>query len=96
MKNILFLILSLLPFFIFSQDKPTAHYKIYNTQSKKLVSVDDIIKDMTKADVLFFGEEHNDSTAHQLEYICLTNYQKNIRRKLPYLWRCLKPTGKQF
>jgi uncharacterized iron-regulated protein len=82
MKNTFLSILLLLPFFTFSQDNFAAHYKIYNTQIKKLVSVDDIIKDMAKADVLFFGEEHNDSTTHQLEYILLKKLSEKYPQKV--------------
>jgi uncharacterized iron-regulated protein len=32
-----------------------------------MVTVDDIVNDLAKADILFFGEEHNDSTGHYLE-----------------------------
>ena len=61
----------LLPFSSFCQDILSTHYKIYNTQTQKLSTVDEIVAAMQKADVLFFGEEHNDSTAHQLEYLLL-------------------------
>jgi len=44
------------------------HYKIYSTSRQKIISLDDIVNDMANADVLFFGEEHNDSTGHYLEY----------------------------
>jgi len=56
--------------FVFSataQDSMSVHYKIYDTRSKQLVSVDKIVTDLADADVLFFGEEHNDSTCHYLE-----------------------------
>jgi uncharacterized iron-regulated protein len=43
------------------------NYKIYNTQSKSVCSLDDMIKSLALADVVFFGEEHNDPTGHQLE-----------------------------
>ncbi|MGB4399414.1 MAG: ChaN family lipoprotein [Daejeonella sp.] len=43
------------------------HYKIYDTRKKQLASLQDIINDAGKADVLFFGEEHNDSIGHLLE-----------------------------
>lgn len=43
------------------------HYKIYDTRKKQLISLQDIITDAGKADVLFFGEEHNDSIGHLLE-----------------------------
>jgi uncharacterized iron-regulated protein len=42
-------------------------YKIYSTARQKQVSLDDIVNDMAKADVLFYGEEHNDSVGHTLE-----------------------------
>ncbi len=43
------------------------HYKIYDTRKKELISLQDIVNDAGKADVLFFGEEHNDSIGHLLE-----------------------------
>lgn len=50
-----------------SQDSMSIHYKIYDTRSKKIITTDIIIADMEDADVLFFGEEHNDSAGHYLE-----------------------------
>ncbi|MFC3563045.1 ChaN family lipoprotein [Pedobacter jamesrossensis] len=44
-----------------------SNYKIYDVKKQKIISVDDIITDMNSADVLFFGEEHNDSIGHYLE-----------------------------
>jgi uncharacterized iron-regulated protein len=43
------------------------HYKIYNTGTKEIITIDQLVIDMTNADVLFFGEEHNDSVGHYLE-----------------------------
>ena len=50
-----------------SQDKMEDHYKIYDTRAKQIVSIDKIAADCAGADVLFFGEEHNDSAGHFLE-----------------------------
>ncbi len=69
MKFLIILLVASLPFFAFCQENPSAHYKIYDTKNHKLVSVDDIISNMDRADILFFGEEHNDSTCHVLEYL---------------------------
>jgi uncharacterized iron-regulated protein len=69
MKFLPYITLMLLPFLTFSQGQP--HYKIYNTAIGKTVSVNDIVNDMGAADVLFFGEEHTDSIAHQLELVIL-------------------------
>ena len=43
------------------------HYKIYSVKSSKEVSLNDVATDMKNYDVLFFGEEHNDSVGHYLE-----------------------------
>src|SRR5688572_24067665 len=50
-----------------SQDSMNIHYKIYDTRSKQIITIDKIVADMAEADVLFFGEEHNDSAGHYLE-----------------------------
>ena len=50
-----------------AQDSMTVRYKIYDTRSKQIVTIDQIVADMVNADVLFFGEEHNDSAVHYLE-----------------------------
>lgn len=61
-------LLLLSPLLGFSQQNQQAqHYKIYSTAKQAIISADDIIADLNKADVLFFGEEHNDSTGHYLE-----------------------------
>src|ERR1700761_1761841 len=69
MRSYIILLVFLLPFSGFSQDSLSTHYKIYSTSKHKIVSIEDIISSVDKADVLFFGEEHNDSTGHQLEYL---------------------------
>ena len=64
-----FLFLSLIIFFpalVFAQDMEQ-NYKVYDTKKAKIISIDDIIADAKNIDVLFFGEEHNDSTGHYLE-----------------------------
>lgn len=55
----------------------TKHYKIYSTKAQKEVSINDIVEEMKSSDVLFFGEEHNDSVLHYLEFaIFEALYQK--------------------
>jgi uncharacterized iron-regulated protein len=51
----------------FSQESMDTHYKIYDSRTKQVVTIDKIVTDMADADVLFFGEEHNDSVGHYLE-----------------------------
>lgn len=68
MKFAVILLFVLLPYFAWCQESTAIHYKIYDTKNQKLVSADDIISNMDQADVLFCGEEHNDSTCHVLEF----------------------------
>lgn len=69
MSKIIFSILvGLLPFYGLAQDM-AVHYKIYDVKKKTAATVDDIVRDFNKADVLFFGEEHNDSIGHYLEAV---------------------------
>ena len=51
----------------YAQDSMNVHYKIYDTRTKQIITIDKIVSDMSHADVLFFGEEHNDSAGHYLE-----------------------------
>lgn len=67
MKKALLWLLLLLPATLLAQP----HYKIYSTVQHKTVLLDDIISRMAKADVLFFGEEHNDTVGHHIELLLL-------------------------
>lgn len=60
-------ILLLFSFSVSAQDSMSYRYKIYDTRSKQIVTIDQLVTDMANADVLFFGEEHNDSAGHYLE-----------------------------
>jgi uncharacterized iron-regulated protein len=67
MKLVAAILLLLSPLLGICQQDQQVHYKIYSTSKQAIATVDDIINDLIKADVLFFGEEHNDSTGHYLE-----------------------------
>src|SRR5574339_622581 len=68
MKTVIMIFVMLLPSLTdFAQDSMGVHYKIYDTRTKQVISIDKIVTDMADADVLFFGEEHNDSAGHYLE-----------------------------
>ncbi|MBL4676191.1 MAG: ChaN family lipoprotein [Mucilaginibacter sp.] len=79
MKSFIAVLLLLMPFTIKAQDAMAPHYKIYNTAKKATATVDDILSSLDKADVLFFGEEHNDSTGHYLEALLF----KKLTEKYP-------------
>ena len=79
--NPLFLLI-LLSNIAFAQLK-TENYKIYDTQSKSVCSLDEMISSLALADVVFFGEEHNDPTGHQLESDVLQKlYQKHGKKQV--------------
>lgn len=53
--------------FCFAQTGIEKHFKIYDTRTKQLSTIDKIAVACKDADVLFFGEEHSDSAGHYLE-----------------------------
>ena len=61
-----FIILIILfsPLMLFAQD---GLYKIYSVELRREVSMAEMTDKLAHADVVFFGEEHNDSVAHVLQ-----------------------------
>jgi len=45
----------------------SSHYKIYDVKKQKTIAINDIVNDMNSSDILFYGEDHNDSIGHYLE-----------------------------
>lgn len=50
-------------------------YRIYDTRAQREITLQELADALSKADVVFFGEEHNDSVAHvlQLELLQVLN-----------------------
>lgn len=67
MKSVLSVLFSLLFLSVCGQDSMQLRYKIYDTRNKTQVGIEQIVAALSGADVLFFGEEHNDSAGHYLE-----------------------------
>lgn len=65
MKKILFVLFSLVVLFSYSQK--TQAYKVFTAKGKP-VSVDKMLKSLEKADIILFGEFHNNPISHWLEY----------------------------
>lgn len=65
-KGIL-LISLLFPVIVSAQSDTARLYKIYSVERRQEVSLETMINDLQKADVVFFGEEHNDSVGHVLQ-----------------------------
>ncbi len=67
MKSLLLAAVLLVSQYCLAQTGIEKYYKIYDVQGKQLTTIDRIAAACTDADVLFFGEEHNDSAGHYLE-----------------------------
>jgi uncharacterized iron-regulated protein len=67
MKRFAFILFSISLFFSAQGQVSEKNYRIYSVKLDKEVSLDEIAEDMRNFDVLFFGEEHNDSVTHYLE-----------------------------
>lgn len=66
LKKVFTLIALFIPFLSIAQDI-NKHFKIYDVKNSKITTIDAIVSDLNTANVLFFGEEHNDSIGHYLE-----------------------------
>ena len=64
-KFILFILLLLFSVTVSSQNKPA--YKLYNAKGHR-ISYKKMLKKMTKAQVVLFGEHHNNPIVHWLQY----------------------------
>ncbi len=64
-RQLIFLILMLLPLLAHSQEKPA--YQIFDAEGKK-VDYGTMVKTISKSDVILIGETHNCPIAHWLEY----------------------------
>ncbi|RYG11670.1 MAG: hypothetical protein EOO07_20235 [Chitinophagaceae bacterium] len=65
-KKLALLCCLFLSYAVHAQDL-SKHYKIYDVKKQQTVSLEDVVADAKNIDVLFFGEEHNDSIGHYLE-----------------------------
>lgn len=62
-KTILFIIL----FFVFGAFKPMPAYQIFSGERSKSIDFDKMMKGLKDADVIFFGETHDNSICHWLQ-----------------------------
>ncbi len=82
MKNLSFIFFILLIFGFQNQTTlNTEHYLIYSTKTGQIVSLETIVTEMKKNDVLIFGEEHNDSVSHFLEFELLQKMNQAYPQK---------------
>lgn len=68
MKKLIFLIF-LIPIIMSAQEQLSEeNYRVYSVKLGREVPLQDIAAGMQEYDVLFFGEEHNDSVTHYVEH----------------------------
>jgi len=71
MKLTICAVLFLIPFVTPGQNTMDKHFRVYSNVQGKEISLDQVVDDAAKADVVFFGEEHTDSIAHYVEFTIL-------------------------
>lgn len=76
------------------------HYRIFSTRINKEVRLEDIAADMKNYDVLFYGEEHNDSVTHYLQSQLLNllyqRYQGSLALSLEMFDRDVQPIMNEY
>jgi uncharacterized iron-regulated protein len=82
MKAIITGIVLFISYTLTAQDKIEDHIKMYDTRTKQVVDVEKIVADAAKANVVFFGEEHNDSAGHYMEKIIFQALHKQYGNDL--------------
>lgn len=66
-----------------SAQTPGQDYKLYDTRKQREITIDEIAADVVPGQVLIFGEQHDDSLGHLLEYnILAALYRKHNNRVL--------------
>jgi len=73
MKKLLFALVALFMLTAFKSDKPA--YYFYNSKGKK-VKYEKVLKAALEADVVFFGESHNNPIAHWMELELTKDFYK--------------------
>lgn len=76
------------------------HFRIYSVELAKEVTLNDIAEEMKNYDVLFFGEEHNDSVAHYLENkmfeVLYQKFTNNITLSMEMFDRDVQPVMNEY
>jgi uncharacterized iron-regulated protein len=100
MKKLLLATL-LCPFLVSAQEKLSEkNYHIYSVKLGKEVSLKTVVEDMADNDVLFFGEEHNDSVTHYVEKTMLAlmhdKYGDNLALSMEMFDRDVQPIMNEY
>jgi uncharacterized iron-regulated protein len=67
MKKFFVVLLTAISICCVAQEGMENHFKIFDTRARQITTIENIAAGLKDADVLFFGEEHNDSAGHYLK-----------------------------
>lgn len=67
-KMIACYLLGILPIIGSAAQADSTLYRIYDTQAQREITLQELADALQSTDVVFFGEEHNDSVAHVLQF----------------------------
>lgn len=67
-KSMLSCLAALLPLAVSAFQTDSMQYRIFDTRAQREITLEDLADALGDADVVFFGEEHNDAVTHVLQY----------------------------
>ena len=82
MIKYVFLLLLLSPLLSYGQSDSIPAFKIFSVRAQREISWDELLNQLHNKDVIFFGEEHNDSVAHVLELRLLKGLHRQGHRQV--------------
>jgi uncharacterized iron-regulated protein len=100
-KNLFSLALFLIAVSLFGQNTLSeSNYRLYSVKLGKEVKLADIVNDMQNKDVLFYGEEHNDSVTHYLEKtifeLMYSQYKDKLTLSMEMFDRDVQPVMNEY
>jgi len=100
MKSLFVLSIILLPLINEAQTLSENNYRIYSVKLQKEVPLKDIIETMEQYDVLFYGEQHNDSVTHYLEKtifeMMFSKFNSNLTLSMEMFDRDVQPVMNEY
>jgi uncharacterized iron-regulated protein len=102
MKKILLVLLVSTSFLLQGQQTilSDSAFEVYGAAQKKICTLEDIVDVAKNYDVIFFGEEHNDSIGHRLEILLLEKlterYKDQIALSLEMFDRDVQPVMNEY
>ncbi len=100
MKFLIPLALILFPYCSTAQSLTEKNYRIYSVKLEKEVSLSAIISEMNNYDILFYGEQHNDSVTHFLEKtifeMLYAQYNSHVSLSMEMFERDVQPVMNEY